>query len=317
MSMIPDISVQLVHIQGPRKGDIQEINDADISIGRHPDCQVAFPKDMTNISRIHARIVREGNRFKLIDTSTNGTYVNGQRISEAFLKDGDVVMFTENGPKVSFLTQTGASQPGAPQALPLTAPRAVSVTSAPLQPPPPRETPAPPRAAVPPAAPAPPGRPMQPPPAVAAALAGIETVKVPFAIQYGPALKSFHSLPIVIGSGPGCDFPIPHAAVRERHAQIFFTANQYWIKDLTGAAGITINGLPINTQTALEAGMQIALGANGPRFRFIGGGRLAQIDEPATQEAQPPSAAPPPPPASETAGTETKKGGGLFKKFFS
>ena len=312
MSMIPDISVQLVHIQGPRKGDIQEFTENEISVGRHPDCQVNFPKDLTNLSRIHARIVREGNRFKLIDASTNGTYVNGQRISETFLKDGDVLMFTENGPKVSFLTQTVSAQPGAPQMPPMTAPRSVSATSAPLQPPPPRQAPPPPRAVAPPVAPVKPAPAPQPPPS--AAPVGIEPVKVPFAIQYGPALKSFHTLPIVIGNGPGCDFVVAHAAVRERHAQIFFAANQYWIKDLTGAGGITINAMPINTQAALEAGMQVGLGPQGPRFRFIGGGRLAQIDEPAPENIQPPPSAPPstPPP-----GMDGKKSGGLFKKFFS
>lgn len=315
MSMIPEISVQLVHIQGPRKGDIQEFAEGEIRIGRHPDCQVAFPKDLTNLSRIHARIVREGNRFKLIDASTNGTYVNGQRITETFLKDGDVVMFTENGPKVSFLTQTGSALHGAPQPLSMTAPRSVSATSAPIQPPPPREVPAAPRMVVPPVAPAPPVRPMQP--AAAAPPVGIETVKVPFAIQFGPALKSFHTLPIVIGNGPGCDFLIAHAAVRDRHAQIFFAASQYWIKDLTGTGGITINGLPINTQAPLEAGMQIGLGAQGPRFRFIGGGRLAQIDEPAPEDIQPPKAAPSAPPTSEPPAAEGKKSSGLFKKFFS
>ncbi len=311
MSMIPDISVQLVHIQGPRKGDIQDFTENEISIGRHPDCQVNFPKDLTNLSRIHARIVREGNRFKLIDASTNGTYVNGQRISETFLRDGDVLMFTENGPKVSFLTQTGSAQPGAQQLPPMSAPRSVTATSASPQPPP-RQAPPPPRAAAPPAGPPiPQAQPLQPPPA---APVGIEPVKVPFAIQYGPALKSFHTLPIVIGNGPGCDFVVAHAAVRERHAQIFFAANQYWIKDLTGAGGITINAMPIHTQAALEAGMQVALGGQGPRFRFIGGGRLAQIDEPAPENIPPPPAAPPTP---EPSGTEGKKSSGLFKKFFS
>lgn len=317
MSMIPEISIQLVHIQGSRKGDIQEFTDSEISFGRHPDCQVTFPKDLTNLSRVHARIVREGNRFKLVDTSTNGTFVNGQRITEVFLKDGDVVMLTENGPKISFLTQTrGPLQTGAPQPLPMSAPRAVSATSATRQPPP-IETPSPPRTVLPPAAPIPPERPLQPPPAAPPTPTGIETVKVPFAIQYGPALKSFHSLPIVIGSGPGCDFPIAHPAVRERHAQIFFAASQYWIKDLTGAAGVSLNGLPISTQAALEAGMQISLGAQGPRFRFIGGGRLAQIDEPAPQEIQPQTPCPPPNPASERPEIESKKSAGLFKKFFS
>jgi pSer/pThr/pTyr-binding forkhead associated (FHA) protein len=316
MTTIPDISVQLVHIQGPLKGEIQEIADGEIRIGRHPDCQVNFPKDLTTLSRVHARIVREGNRFKLIDASTNGTYVNGQRISETFLKDGDVVMFSENGPKVSFLTQTNPSPQG-PFQSPVTAPRPVSATSSPLKPPPSAQASPADRATFPPPmAPTPPARPVQPPPVAPPAAA--ETVKVPFAIQYGPALKSFHTLPIVIGNGPGCDFLIAHAAVRERHAQIFFTSNQYWIKDLTGAASITINGLPIAGQAALEAGMHIALTAQGPKFRFIGGGRLAQIDDPPPESAAmapklPSTAAP----AKEPAESEGKKSGGLFKKFFT
>ena len=96
MATIPQISIQLVHIQGPLKGEIQTFDDAEIRIGRHPDCQVRFPKDLVTLSRHHARIVREGNRFKLIDMSTNGSYVNGQRVSEAYLKDGDVITFLFN-----------------------------------------------------------------------------------------------------------------------------------------------------------------------------------------------------------------------------
>lgn len=316
MTTIPDISVQLVHLQGPLKGEIQEIADSEIRIGRHPDCQVNFPKDLTTLSRVHARIVREGNRFKLIDASTNGTYVNGQRISETFLKDGDVVMFSENGPKVSFLTQTNPSPQG-PLQSPVSAPRPVSATSSPLKPPPSAQAaPADRVTFPPPATPTPPARPVQPPPVVPPATA--ETAKVPFAIQYGPALKSFQTLPIVIGKGPGCDFLIAHAAVRERHAQIFYTGNQYWIKDLTGAASITINGLPIATQAALEAGMQIALTAQGPKFRFIGGGRLAQIDDlPPESGAMAPKLPSTAAPAKEPADSEGKKSGGLFKKFFT
>ena len=109
MKKAPAIIIQLVHIHGPLKGEIQEFSDNEISIGRHPSCQVRFPKDLAIISRNHARIIREGNRFKLIDQSTNGTYLNGSKIAEAFLKDGDILLFAEGGPKVSFLTKLGES----------------------------------------------------------------------------------------------------------------------------------------------------------------------------------------------------------------
>ena len=109
MKKAPTIIIQLVHIQGPLKGEIQEFSDNEVSIGRHPSCHVCFPKDLAIISRKHAHIVREGNRFKLIDQSTNGTYLNGTKITEAILKDGDILLFADGGPKVSFLTKLGES----------------------------------------------------------------------------------------------------------------------------------------------------------------------------------------------------------------
>ena len=118
MTSLPNIAVQLVHITGPLKGEIQEIFDSEISIGRFSNCEVRFPVDFTIISRNHAQIIREGNRFKLIDSSTNGTFVNGNRITEHYLKSGDVIAFAEDGPKVSFLTQVKADQPEPPKSVP-------------------------------------------------------------------------------------------------------------------------------------------------------------------------------------------------------
>ena len=106
MKQPPVIVIQLIHMEGPLKGEIQEFNQSEIFIGRSDTCQVCFPKDLAIVSRVHARILREGNRFMLMDQSTNGTFVNGKRVKEAILKDGDVLLFAEGGPKVSFLTQT-------------------------------------------------------------------------------------------------------------------------------------------------------------------------------------------------------------------
>lgn len=306
MTTMPTISVQLVHIQGPLKGEIQEFTDHEISIGRHPDCQVNFPKDLVTLSRIHARIVREGNRFKLSDQSTNGTYVNGQKVSEIYLKDGDVVMFAEGGPKVSFLTQTGdrpiqpASPPAAPRP-PLDPPLEQSPMAAQVVPP----QPSPPAHAMP--------RPARPPvPDVSP-----ETVKAPFAIQYGPSLKSFHTLPIVIGKGSACDFALQHSALNERHAQIFYAHDQYWIKDLSGTNSISIDGRPIAMQAPLEPDARIALTSRGPKFRFMGGGRLAEIEDPLPEPPAPPPVSPKVAPTAPAPEKMNPKAGSLFKKFFS
>ncbi len=111
MKTAPAIIVQLIHIEGPMKGQILELSDHEINIGRHPSCQLKFPHDLNIISRKHATITRDGNRFKLTDRSSNGTIVNGRRIKETYLKDGDVLTISEGGPKISFLTRMGELSP--------------------------------------------------------------------------------------------------------------------------------------------------------------------------------------------------------------
>ncbi|MEM7287680.1 MAG: FHA domain-containing protein, partial [Actinomycetota bacterium] len=54
-----------------------------------------------NVSRRHAEIRPQGTGFKVVDLgSTNGTSVNGERIAERQLRDGDVIEF--GGTKVRF-----------------------------------------------------------------------------------------------------------------------------------------------------------------------------------------------------------------------
>ena len=59
-----------------------------VTFGRLPECTVSF--DDTNVSRQHAEIRPEGDGFVLTDLgSTNGTKVNGARITRHRLLDGD------------------------------------------------------------------------------------------------------------------------------------------------------------------------------------------------------------------------------------
>ena len=59
-----------------------------VTFGRLPECTVSF--DDTNVSRQHAEIRPEGDGFVLSDLgSTNGTKVNGARITRHRLVDGD------------------------------------------------------------------------------------------------------------------------------------------------------------------------------------------------------------------------------------
>ena len=61
-----------------------------VVIGRSSDCDVVV--DDPNVSRRHAEVRRIGDGYSLVDLgSTNGTEVNGQRIQETALMNGDVI----------------------------------------------------------------------------------------------------------------------------------------------------------------------------------------------------------------------------------
>ena len=58
------------------------------TIGRAP--RADFIVDATLVSRIHCRLTAGANELEMVDLdSTNGTFVNGQRVPRAALKPGD------------------------------------------------------------------------------------------------------------------------------------------------------------------------------------------------------------------------------------
>ncbi|NOZ69969.1 MAG: FHA domain-containing protein [Deferribacteres bacterium] len=299
MKSVPVIVVQLVHILGPMKGEIQEFTRTPILIGRDPSCNLRFPPALNTISRKHARITREGNQFRLIDQSANGTFVNGKRIEETVLRNGDVLEFTEGGPKVSFLFEI---REGTVEAE--TVPPPETEESAPAVTPQGQEPPVKehrqqerPVAAAGPES-VQPEPVVEPPPQPSA-----ERVSAPLIIQYGPTLRSYRELPVNIGRDTTCDFIIDHPMIYERHAQIFFSENQYWIKDLTGRQPLLINGQPVAMQSPLNVNDELSLSAEGPVFRFLGEGRLAEV------EKAPAAALTPQPPQEETKEEKPDHGG--------
>jgi len=294
MKRPPLIVVQLVHIQGPLKGEIQEFSEPVISVGRHPSSHVQFPKDMTLISRKHAEIVREGNRQKLVDHSTNGTFVNGKKVQERYLKDGDVVTFAEGGPKVSFLTKMVEGQAEMESHSPPPSPAKEPATPLYEKPPMAEAQPAPPQAQEIP----------------------VQRAQVPLVIQYGPTLRSFKELPVTIGKDPGCGFTLDHPGILGRHAEIFFSQDQYWVRDLTGQQLLSVNGQPVHLQAPLHPDNRLAFTAQGPHFRFLAGGRLAEMEKPdisqASQRAHEKEGQRP----RDGAGRSPKGRKGILKKFW-
>lgn len=84
-------SSQLVMTQGPQPGQTFTLESDLFTLGRDPSNNIVI--DDPQISRQHARIVRQGNLMVIEDLgSTNGTFANGMRLTSPHtLANGDAV----------------------------------------------------------------------------------------------------------------------------------------------------------------------------------------------------------------------------------
>src|SRR3954463_11686812 len=65
--------------------------EREIVIGRSSDLDMVLGEDM--VSRKHAKISTVGNQIMIEDVgSTNGTFVNGEKVKRARLKEGDRIL---------------------------------------------------------------------------------------------------------------------------------------------------------------------------------------------------------------------------------
>ncbi len=123
---------QLIMRSGPTPGASFMLEGDNITIGRDPTNSITI--NDAEISRRHARLTYQGGKYVLEDLgSTNGTFVNGQRLAgPRVLKSGEVVSF---GEQIVLVFETTSFDPGAT----VVSPRAVPVqpVSRPVQAPPP------------------------------------------------------------------------------------------------------------------------------------------------------------------------------------
>lgn len=273
MKKRPAILITLYHMHGPMKGEVNQLTDSEIQFGRHPDCQIRFPNNLKLISRKHARIIREGNRFLIIDTSTNGTFINGVRVNQQqYLNSGDVLDFTEDGPKISFITaikenvidsQPEIQSPVKPAKITEKSPSRI-------------------RTVIPETKEAPAfvySKPTDSANKIPTPDAPQMDCKerAPLHIQHGPTLQSVPELPVIIGQKEDCDVIITHPMVAPRHVQFFFSQGCYMVKDISGNTLVTVNNNPVGTHCPLKPGDILSFTAQGPAFKFLEGGRLVEV----------------------------------------
>jgi len=78
-----------------------QVESPRFTIGRGAENSLCVPS--TVVSRSHAELIRVGDSFLLRDLgSTNGSFVNGARVTEQMLNDGDTLRFGAGGPEMVF-----------------------------------------------------------------------------------------------------------------------------------------------------------------------------------------------------------------------
>lgn len=97
--------IYLKHVEGSKRGQVEEFDLERIRVGRHPDNDLKFdPGVDREVSGHHAEILCQGEQVSIRDLqSRNGTLVNGRRINQTTaLRHGDTIQFAPTGPKIIF-----------------------------------------------------------------------------------------------------------------------------------------------------------------------------------------------------------------------
>jgi predicted component of type VI protein secretion system len=106
------MAYQLVMKTGPAPGKIYSLENSEISVGREVGSDV-FVNEV-EVSRRHARLTLQAGNYVLEDLgSTNGTFVNGERLmGQRILRPGDSITLGEN---VSLTFESTSFDPNATQ----------------------------------------------------------------------------------------------------------------------------------------------------------------------------------------------------------
>lgn len=83
-------------------------NETLIRLGRNPDNDVVIPTSV--VSRYHAMLRFEDQQWELVGIGSNGTLLDGEKITHAPLRDGQVIGLAQGGPSMRFRLGIVSSQ---------------------------------------------------------------------------------------------------------------------------------------------------------------------------------------------------------------
>ena len=215
------------------------MSGASLVFGREAGCDVVVPE--TDVSRRHAEIVQTAQGYLLVDSSTNGTFVNEERVrGQRILRRADVIRIGGQGFRF-YADAVPAAAPPAPQAGP--------AAGTPL------------------AAQAPPGAAER----LQLTMDGLETLQRP---ARGGPLASFLvrvgelrgrrlpvKTPIVnIGRADYNDLVFPDPSVSTAHAKLQLRGGVWLLVDLDSTNGTFVDGERVKDEAPLAPGATVRLG---------------------------------------------------------
>ncbi len=81
---------RLLVLSGELRGREFDVTQDVIRLGKSWQCNVVLTDE--SVSRVHAEVRHEGDAYRVVDQgSTNGTFIGGARITDGFLRPGDVL----------------------------------------------------------------------------------------------------------------------------------------------------------------------------------------------------------------------------------
>lgn len=95
------MSIEIRILSGAHAGQIRRFEQPVVVVGRQAGLDLRFdPQQDLDVSGRHAEIRATNDGYEVHDSgSTNGTYVNGKKVSDATLRDGDKLKFGAKGPE--------------------------------------------------------------------------------------------------------------------------------------------------------------------------------------------------------------------------
>ncbi len=82
----------LIGVSENVSGQCFVLNKDKLEVGRRPTSDIVLNE--ASVSAMHAQVIREGSRWKLLNLlSSNGTFVNGEKVTEKIIAPGDRIAF--------------------------------------------------------------------------------------------------------------------------------------------------------------------------------------------------------------------------------